>query len=80
MVWCRNRQFRFAPELMLVIHERLVLSHEEQLAHSCFKGDRPIERLRCVPSPSIGVQIVHNIATAKMRTPSSRKRAKRSRI
>jgi len=44
-------QLRFAAELMLVIHERLVLSGEKQLADSCFKRDRPIVRLRCVPSP-----------------------------
>ena len=69
MLWCRHRQFRFAPERMIVIHERLVLSREEQLAHSCFKRDRPIERLRCVPSPSIGVQIVHDIATAQNENP-----------
>ncbi len=65
MVWCRNRQFCFSPELMLVIHERLILSRGEQLVHSCFKGDRPIERLRCVPSPSIGMKIVHDVAAAE---------------
>ena len=69
MIWCGHRQFRFAAELKLVIHERLVLSREEQLAHSCFKGDRPIERLRRVPSPSIGMQIVHDIATSQNENP-----------
>jgi len=58
-------QFRFASEPMLVIHERLVLSGEEHLADSSFKRDRPIVRLRRVASPSIGMQVVHDVAAAK---------------
>ena len=65
MIWRGYRQFCFAAELVLVIHERLVLVREKQLAHSCFKRDRPIVGLRRVPSPGIGMQVVHDIAASQ---------------
>jgi len=55
-------QFRFAAELVLVIDERLVLSGEEELADLTFERDRPIVRLRCVPSPSISMRIMDDVA------------------
>src|SRR5215469_11132369 len=58
-------QFRFAAELMLVIDKQLVLSSEEQLADPSFKRDRPVVRLRRVPSPGIGMQVVHDVSASQ---------------
>src|SRR5690242_9595081 len=65
MIGRGHGQLRFVAELMLIIHEGLVLSGEKQLADSSFKRDRPIVRLRCMLSPSIGVQVVHDVAAAE---------------
>ena len=37
----------------------------KQLADSAFKGDRPIVRLRCVPSPGIGMQLMYDVTAAQ---------------
>jgi len=50
---------------MLVIDEWLVLSGLEQLANASFKRDCPIVRFRRVAPPSVGMQVVYDIAATE---------------
>jgi hypothetical protein len=65
VVWRRYRQIGFGAELILVIDQRGVILGEEQFADSVLKRNCPVIRLWGMPSPCIGMQVVHDIAATK---------------
>jgi hypothetical protein len=65
VVWRRYRQIGFGAELILVIDQRGVILGEEQFADSVLKRICPAIRLWGMPSPCIGMQVVHDIAATK---------------
>ena len=55
----------FGAELMLIVHERLVVASQQQITDARLKRNRPIVRLGSVAPPSIGMQIVDDVAAAE---------------
>jgi len=56
-----DSQVGFTAQFALIVDERYVLFGEQQFPYSALKRHCPVIRLLGVPSPCIGMQIVHDI-------------------
>src|SRR5690242_21005400 len=63
MIRCRNRKRRIRPE-GLVLHEWLNVACEHHLLRLALEANRPIVRIARMPTPGVGVEIVHEVAAS----------------